>query len=161
MVIEFLRRMKHRTLVLRKRLSEEGRQRHRLRRAGVDLDDTVYIAREAVVETGVTIGSHSWVNKGAIVESDAVIGKNVGVAPEAYLCCATHVIGPEHRRAGTPQRLPVIVEDGCWLGARSVVLPGVTVAKGCVIAAGALVTKDTEPNGLYIGSPARRVRDLP
>ena len=47
-----------------------------------------------------------------------------------------------------------------WLGARVVVLPGVQVAPGCIVGAGAVVTRDTEPDGVYVGVPARRIRDL-
>jgi maltose O-acetyltransferase len=55
----------------------------------------------------------------------------------------------------------VRVEDGCWLGTRSVVLAGVTVGTGCVVASGSVVESDCAPHGLYAGVPARRVRDLP
>lgn len=51
----------------------------------------------------------------------------------------------------------IVVEDYVWLGIRSIVLPGVTIAKGCVVAAGAVVTKNTEPFGIYGGVPARRI----
>ncbi|WP_249354641.1 DapH/DapD/GlmU-related protein [Rhodococcus sp. USK13] len=53
-----------------------------------------------------------------------------------------------------------MVGDGCWIGAGAIILPGVTVGEGCVVGAGAVVTRDCSPNGLYVGSPARRVRDL-
>ena len=52
------------------------------------------------------------------------------------------------------------IEDGVWIGARSVVLPGVRVGEGCVIAAGAVVAADCAPFGMYGGVPARRLRDL-
>jgi len=55
---------------------------------------------------------------------------------------------------------PIVVGDGSWIGTRATVLAGVTVGDGCVIAAGAVVTDDCEPDGLYVGVPARRVRDL-
>lgn len=58
----------------------------------------------------------------------------------------------------------VVIEDYVWLGNKVTVLPGVTIAKGCVVAAGAVVTKDTEEYGIYAGIPAKRVgersRDL-
>lgn len=54
----------------------------------------------------------------------------------------------------------VVVEDGCWLGGNVTVLPGVTIKKGCIVGAGAVVTKDTEPDGLYAGIPAKRIKEL-
>lgn len=58
-------------------------------------------------------------------------------------------------------RLPVIIERGCWVGLGAIILPGVTVREGCVIGAGAVVVHSTLPNGLYVGNPAKRVKDLP
>jgi acetyltransferase-like isoleucine patch superfamily enzyme len=53
---------------------------------------------------------------------------------------------------------PVVVEDDVWLGANSLVLPGVTVARGAVVGAGAVVTKDVGPYEVAVGVPARVVR---
>ncbi|WP_447643573.1 acyltransferase [Nocardioides zeae] len=52
------------------------------------------------------------------------------------------------------------IGNGAWIGARALILPGVSVSEGCVIAAGAVVNRNTEPHGLYAGVPARRIRDL-
>jgi len=68
--------------------------------------------------------------------------------------------GAPERRAGAVGGKPVAVGNGCWIGARVMVMPGVSVGDGCVVAAGAIVTKDCEPHGLYAGVPAQRVRDL-
>lgn len=53
-----------------------------------------------------------------------------------------------------------MIEDGCWIGACTTIMPGVKIAKGCVIGSHSLVLKDTEPNGLYTGIPAKRIKDL-
>jgi acetyltransferase-like isoleucine patch superfamily enzyme len=54
---------------------------------------------------------------------------------------------------------PITLGEDIWLGANVTIVPGVSVADGCVIGAGAVVTKDTQPMGVYMGVPARRVRD--
>lgn len=51
----------------------------------------------------------------------------------------------------------VIIESGCWIGTRAIILKGVTVGKGSVIGAGAVVTKDIPPYSIYVGVPAARV----
>jgi len=51
------------------------------------------------------------------------------------------------------------IGDCCFIGARSVVLPGVAVGNQCIVAAGAVVTKDVPPNSLVAGNPARIVRE--
>ena len=53
---------------------------------------------------------------------------------------------------------PVIIESDVWVGANAVILKGVTVSKGCVIGAGAVVTKSTVPYGIYGGVPARLLK---
>jgi len=104
-----------------------------------------------------------FVNAGTSLLDQAgiVLEDNVAIAPEALLLTSGHEIGPAQRRQGKLIRAPINVGAGSWIGARAVVLPGVTIGPGCVIAARALVTEDCEPNGLYMGMPAKRVRDLP
>jgi len=74
---------------------------------------------------------------------------------------STHRLGDARRRAGEWEARPVRIEDGCWIGAGAILLPGVAVGEGCVVAAGAVVRESCEPNGLYGGVPARRLEDLP
>ena len=55
--------------------------------------------------------------------------------------------------------MDVVIKDDCWIGGNSTILKGVTIETGCVIAAGAVVTKSTEPYGIYGGVPAKRLSD--
>ena len=112
----------------------------------------------------IRIGEKSFVNTRCFFENGSApveIGSSCEVAMEVMFCTATHEIGPEQRRSGAVVGLPIRVEDGCWIGARATILPGVTIKRGCIIAAGAVVAKDCDPNGLYAGVPARRIKDLP
>lgn len=88
------------------------------------------------------------------------IGRNVWIGPRCTILTQTHEIGDAGCRAGLAVSMPVTIGDGCWLGGTVTVLPGVTVGAGCVIAAGAVVTRDCEPDGIYAGVPAVRKRDL-
>ena len=54
---------------------------------------------------------------------------------------------------------PITLVEDVWLCGNVVVTANTTIAKGCIIGANAVVTRDTEPNGLYVGLPARRLRD--
>lgn len=53
----------------------------------------------------------------------------------------------------------VIIEKDVWIGANVTVFKGVTVAEGCVVGGGAVLTKSTEPYGIYVGVPAKRIRE--
>jgi len=70
------------------------------------------------------------------------------------------MIGTSDKRAGVSINNPIRIEDGCWIGANVIVMPGITIGKGCIIGTGSLVTKDCPPNGLYVGVPAKRIKDL-
>jgi acetyltransferase-like isoleucine patch superfamily enzyme len=55
---------------------------------------------------------------------------------------------------------PIHIGDGTWVGARAIILPGVTIGRRCLIAAGAVVSRDVPDDTLVAGNPARVVRDL-
>jgi maltose O-acetyltransferase len=140
------------------------RQRARLlRRAGLAVDPTARI-QQGVYFFGaaVEIGPRSWINHGCYFDcrDRIVIGKDCDLGMEVMLCTSSHAVGAVSRRAGRYFTAPVVICDGCWLGSRATVLPGVTVGAGCIVAAGAVVREDCSPSGLYAGVPARRVRDL-
>jgi maltose O-acetyltransferase len=88
------------------------------------------------------------------------IGDDCSIGMEVLLCTSTHELGPSSCRAGDLAGKPIVISNGCWIGARSIILPGVTIGSGSIIGAGSVVTKDCGPNGLYCGSPAQLVRKL-
>ncbi len=110
----------------------------------------------------ITIGRDSTVNYGVFLDNAApiTIGERCDIGMQVMLCTGTHSIGEPLRRAGAATAAPIVLGSGVWIGARAVVLPGVQIGDGCVIGAGALVVVDCAPHGVYVGVPARRVRDL-
>lgn len=113
--------------------------------------------------TGLRIGAKTFVNYGCFFDLAAPthIGDRCDIGYEVMFVTASHEVGPGERRAGKHNPQPIRVGDGVWIGARATILPGVTIGDGCVIAAGAVVTKDCAPHGLYGGVPAARLRPLP
>ena len=112
--------------------------------------------------TEVSLGRGTFVNMRCVFDNWAPIsiGANCYLGMGVSLVTSTHELGPSGQRAGAVSGKPIVVGDGCWIGANAIVLPGVTIGPGCIIGAGAVVSKDCEPDGLYAGNPARRVRDL-
>lgn len=111
----------------------------------------------------IRMGVGTFVNRGVLFDGTAPItlGRQVGIGHGAKLITSTHEIGPSGGRVGRIHHRPITIDDGSWIGAGAIVLPGVTIGRGCIVGAGAVVTRDCEPDGLYVGNPARRVRDLP
>lgn len=108
------------------------------------------------------LGDNSFINWQAFLDlnDNITIGNNCSIAMRCNLITSYHNIGPHDFRGGKSQTAPIIVGNGCWIGAHCTILPGVKIADGCVIGANSLVTKDTEPDGLYVGSPAKRIKTL-
>ncbi|MDB5951316.1 MAG: hypothetical protein JWR65_3171 [Massilia sp.] len=110
----------------------------------------------------IIIGSGTRVNYRCFFDGAAAIriGQNCGIGMEVMFCTSSHKIGSPFDRAGPASPGPITVGDGCWIGARAVIMPGVTIGNGCVIATGAVVNKDCGANGLYAGVPAKRIKEL-
>jgi len=96
------------------------------------------------------------------VECRVTIGKNCHIAGEtAIYDNNSHNIHYENNRTMTEQDVaPVTIEDDVWIGLRSIILKGVTIGRGAVVAAGSIVTKDVPPMTLVGGNPARVIKHI-
>jgi maltose O-acetyltransferase len=109
----------------------------------------------------VTIGDYTRFNIGVIINGagGVEIGKNVRIGPRALIYSQNH----NYEDATTCiaeqgySYAKVVIEDDVWLCAGAMVLPGVRVGKGTVVAAGSVVTKETEPYSIVAGAPAVKV----
>lgn len=113
----------------------------------------------------IELGDDSTVNPFSVLygHGGLKIGRGVRIATHCVLVPANHVFADPHEfifRQGLRTE-GIVIDDDVWLGASVKVLDGVRIARGCVIAAGAVVTTDTEPGGIYGGVPARRLKDRP
>lgn len=88
------------------------------------------------------------------------IGKNCAIGPNVSFECFNHntIWTPKEKWGGKAS--PITIENRVWIGAHSVILGGVTVGTGAVVAAGAVVTKDVKPNTLVGGVPAKKIKEL-
>ena len=105
---------------------------------------------------GAFINYNCWFDLG----NDIVIGENCNIAMNVHFINGTHEIGNETRRAAQGITKRIVVGDGSWIGADSIIMPGVTIGKGVVIGAGSLVTSDLDDNAIYFGRPARLYKKL-
>ncbi|YCO05205.1 sugar O-acetyltransferase [Vibrio sp. VNB-15] len=88
------------------------------------------------------------------------IGNHVMIGPNVTIATAGHPIDPDLRREVAQFNIPVRIGDNVWIGANSVVLPGVTIGENSVIGAGSVVTKDIPANVVAVGNPCRVLREV-
>lgn len=105
------------------------------------------------------IGARSRINGVHIaVKSKVTIGQNVRIAP--YTLIMDSDFHDINDRSSSGESAPIIIEDDVWIASRSIILKGVTIGKGAIIAAGAVVTKDVKPFTIVAGVPAVQVKKL-
>lgn len=107
-----------------------------------------------------TIGDRTFINSGVSIcaQKSVSIGSNCAIGNMTLIMDTDFHAPDDHTRR--PEACPVVLEDNVWLGAGVIVLKGVTIGHGAVVAAGAVVTKDVAPRTLVGGVPARLIRHL-
>jgi len=90
------------------------------------------------------------------------IGSHCDIGPGVMLVTGSHFLGESKRRAGNGFAEPIVIGNGCWIGARSLILGGVTVGDSCVIAAGSVVIPGEYPSHVLLsGVPAGVTKTFP
>lgn len=91
------------------------------------------------------------------------IGSDVLIGSGAHFYAANHCFDRRDQLIadqGHSATGDLVIEDDVWIGANALIMPGVRIGKHSVIAAGSVVTKSVEPNTLYAGVPARKIKDI-
>lgn len=153
----------------------QHRGRHSVIHSSVRMDTPPYrrfsIGESSVVESfccinnavgNVTIGSHSRIGLHSTVIGPVTIGNHVNLAQGITVSALNHNFADPTRRIdeqGVSTR-QVTIEDDVWIGANAVILPGVTIGRHSVVAAGSVVTTDVPPGTLVAGVPAKIKKNI-
>mgnify|MGYP001080439311 CR=1 FL=1 len=124
------------------------------------------IGKGVVIKPGVnvkypwllTIGDYSWIGEDVWIDclDQVIIGSNCCISQGAMLLCGNH-----NYKLSTFDLIvkPISVKDGAWIGAKSVVCPGVVVGTNAVLSVGSVANRNLSDNKIYFGIPAELVRD--
>lgn len=113
------------------------------------------------VNSKISVNNNSGIGMNSHVQGPLEIGKNVMIGPE-FLCFTQ-----DHKydrtdipmiEQGNSEKLKIVIEDDVWIGARVIILKGVTVGEGAIIAAGSVVTRNVEKYSIYGGAPAKLIK---
>lgn len=124
---------------------------------GVNIEKNVYFGGGREIR----IGNRSGIGINARIQGPLTIGQDVMMGPDVMIYTRNHAIDRidiPMMDQGDTESHPVVIEDDVWIGARVVIMPGVTIGKGSVIGACALVTKDVEPYTIVGGVPAKLIK---
>jgi len=106
----------------------------------------------------VKIGDYSWIGDDVVLYSlgEIEIGKNTVISQKSYICTGSHDILSEEF---TIFNKKITIKDGCWLATDVFVAPGVTIENNVVVGARSSVFKNLINNKVYIGNPAKPIKD--
>ena len=128
-----------------------------IKKAGKNIN----IEHGAIFSKSIVIGDNSGIGIDCVLQGEIVIGNNVMMGPQVWIYTRNH----EHGRTDIPmikqgfeQSQKVVIEDDVWIGARVTILPGLTIGRGSIIGASAVVTKDVPEYSIVAGNPAKVVK---
>jgi acetyltransferase-like isoleucine patch superfamily enzyme len=153
-------------------IAEDYAEIQGLSRHGVVFGDKVTVGRFAMVRPssyyggaageGLTVGNDSNIGAYCYIgcSGHITIGSNVMMSPRVSLYAENHNFADvtATMKSQGVTREPIVIEDDCWIASHSIVLAGVTIGRGSIVAAGSVVTKSVPPYSIVAGSPARVIR---
>lgn len=118
-------------------------------REKVEIGNNVVVMMGAVINIGSVIGNGTMIDMNAVLGGRAVVGEHCHIGAGAVLAGVVEPASAE----------PVVIEDHVYIGANAVVIEGVRIGEGSVVAAGSVVTKDVPPHTVVGGTPARVLKE--
>ena len=121
----------------------------------------VNVQKGAQFDSATEIGNVSGIGAYCVITNKTIIGNNVMMGRECIINPNNHIIDDITRpmnQQGLEKPREVIIEDNVWIGSRAIILSGVRIGTGAVVAAGAVVTRDVPPFAIVGGVPAKIIR---
>lgn len=143
-----------------------------LSKKGLVFGDNVSIGKNALIRPtnqyggslgeGLKVGNNSNIGHFAYIGCSGYIeiGDNVMISPRVSMYAENHNFGNldvPMKDQGVTREI-IIIEDDCWIASNSIILPGVRIGHGSIIAAGSVVTKDVAPRSIVGGNPAKLIK---
>ena len=123
---------------------------------GAIIRDKVSIAKNAVIMMGAVINIGAEIGEGTMVDMNAVVGARGQLGKRVHLGAGAVVAGVLE----PPSKSPCIIEDDVLIGANAVILEGIRIGKGSVVAAGSVVVQDVPAGVVVAGTPAKIIKEV-
>lgn len=127
------------------------------------IGENVLIKRNAYFGDGskIEIGDNSQIGINCIMDNDIKIGSNVTMGPDVIIYTSSHEykdLGIPINQQGEKEHRQVVIGNNVWVGARCIILPGVTIGDNSIIGANTVVTKNVPKNAIFCGMEGRVVK---
>lgn len=126
------------------------------------VDKTVYFGGKSSISRDLKADRYAYIGPNCVINKHVTIGAYTMLANNVYILGGDHL----YKKVGTPiifsgrdaARQTNIGRD-CWIGAHSIIMCGVKIGEGSIVAAGSVVTREIEPYSIYGGVPAKKIKD--
>lgn len=147
------------------RPSEQSKRFLMLKEMFAEIGENCYIEPPLCANWGgknVHFGNNVYANYNLTIvdDTDVYVGDNVMIGPNVIISAGTHPINPILRSKQAQYNIPIFIGNNVWIGAGSIILPGVHIGDNTVIGAGSVVTKDIPSNVVAVGNPCRIIRNI-
>jgi len=122
------------------------------------LKDSTVMGNDCYVDSYVLSSGKCTIGNRVVMRYRTVIARNVVVEDDVFFTAGVKTIYLDHKRSPTKKQL--VIRKGCYFGDNCIIMGGITIEENCIVGAGAFVNKPTLSNGVYVGTPARRMRDV-
>jgi maltose O-acetyltransferase len=123
--------------------------------------DNINIGKRSIFSKQISIGNNSSIGDRCLINSPISIGNNVMMAQEVLMFTTNHRTDRTDIPMvdqGNKEALKINRGDDVWIGARVIILPGVTIGEGAILGAGSVISKDVEPYAVMVGNPAKKIK---
>lgn len=141
--------------------------------SNVKIGDEVEFGHNVLVRENVKIGDKSLIGTNSVIDGYCELGKNVSIQTNAYICAYSKIedyvfLGPcsvllndKYAAQKETKLIGPIIKKGASIGGNAIIMPRITIGEGALIGALSLVTKDVPPKSIYVGVPAKKLRNIP
>lgn len=147
------------------RPSEQIKRKDMLKKMFAEIGENCYIEPPFHANWGgkhIHFGNNVYANFNLTMVDDThiYVGNDVLFGPNVTVASATHPIDSELRRKQAQYNVSINIGNNVWIGANSVILPGISIGENSVIGAGSVVSKDIPPNVVALGCPCKVIREI-
>lgn len=147
------------------RPKEQEKRQELLKKMFAEIGDGCYIEPPLHANFGgrhVHFGKNVYANFNLTLVDDThiYVGDNTMIGPNVTIATAGHPLSPDLREKGYQYNKSIRIGKNCWLGARVIIVPGITIGDNVVIGAGSIVTKDVPSNVVAVGNPCKILKNI-